>query len=112
MKINKRIYSDAEIKLINEIFDMYIERIYDEDLHELVQQCKEMFLENQTLMQYKKKDLVEIIRMLEHNWAGSIKATELQSRRLENFYNYYKEIGNEELFTKLTSDDVFKNWLG
>lgn len=61
--------------------------------------------QNQTLMQYKKKDLVEIIRMLEHNWAGSIKATELQSRRLENFYNYYKEIGNEELFTKLTSDD-------
>ena len=29
----------------------------------------------------------------------------LQNKRLENFYNYYKEKGNEELFTKLTSEE-------
>ena len=79
--------------------------IYDLEDYYVLEQDGWKLPQNHTLMQYKKKDLVEIIRMLEHNWAGSIKATELQSRRLENFYNYYKEIGNEELFTKLTSDD-------
>lgn len=79
--------------------------IYDLEDYYVLEQDGWKLLQNNTLMQYKKKDLVEIIRMLEHNWAGSIKATELQSRRLENFYKYYKEIGNEDLFTKLTSDD-------
>lgn len=79
--------------------------IYDlEDYYVLEQEGWKLPLNN-TLKKYKKEDLVSIIRMLEHNWAGSIKATTLQSRRLENFYKYYKEIGKEELFTKLTSDD-------
>ena len=55
MKINERIYSDAEIKLIKEIFDMYIERIYDEDLGDLINQCKELFLDNQRLMKENKR---------------------------------------------------------
>ena len=55
MKINERIYSDAEIKLIKEIFDMYIKRIYDEDLEDLINQCKEMFLDNQELMKENKR---------------------------------------------------------
>ena len=79
--------------------------IYDLDDYYVLENEGWELPSNHTLAQYKKVDLVEIIRMLEHNWAESIKATTLQSRRLENFYNYYKEIGNEELFTKLTSDD-------
>ena len=81
--------------------------IYDLDDYYVLENEGWKLPQDQTLISghYKKKDLVEIIRMLEHNWAGSIKTTTLQSRRLENFYNYYKEIGNEDLFTKLTSDD-------
>lgn len=79
--------------------------IYDLDDYYVLEQEGWKLPSNNTLSQMKKTELIEIIRMLEHNWAGSIKATTLQSRRLENFYNYYKEIGNEELFTKLTSDD-------
>lgn len=79
--------------------------IYDLDDYYVLEQNGWKLPSNNTLRKTKKIDLVEIIRMLEHNWAGSIKATELQSRRLENFYNYYKEIGKEEIFTKLTSDD-------
>ena len=79
--------------------------IYDLDDYYVLEDEGWKLSSNNTLSQYKKVDLIKIIRMLEHNWAGSIKATTLQSRRLENFYNYYKEIGNEELFTKLTSDD-------
>ena len=47
MKYCERIYSEAEIKLIKEIFDMYINQLYDDNLEELVLQCKEMFLEHQ-----------------------------------------------------------------
>ena len=79
--------------------------IYDLDDYYVLEQNGWKLPSNNTLSQYKKADLLEIIRMLEHNWAGSIKATELQSRRLENFYNYYKNIGEEELFTKLTSEE-------
>lgn len=79
--------------------------IYDLDDYYVLEQNGWKLLSNNTLASNKKTELIGIIRMLEHNWAGSIKATELQSRRLENFYKYYKEIGNEELFTKLTSDD-------
>lgn len=79
--------------------------IYDLDDYYVLEQNGWKLPSNNTLSQYKKADLLGIIRMLEHNWAGSIKATELQSRRLENFYNYYKNIGEEELFTKLTSEE-------
>lgn len=79
--------------------------LYDLDDFVVLEENGWKSLSSSTLMGYKKDDLVGIIRMLEHNWAGSIKAETLQSRRLENFYNYYKDIGEEELFTKLTSDD-------
>lgn len=55
MKYCERIYSEAEIKLIKEIFDMYINQLYDDNLEELVLQCKEMFLEHQkTLKEIKR----------------------------------------------------------
>lgn len=79
--------------------------IYDLDDYYVLEQNGWGLPTNGTLKRYKKDDLLAIIRMLEHNWAGSIKETELQSRRLENFYNYYKSIGEEELFTKLTSEE-------
>ena len=79
--------------------------LYDLDDFVVLEENGWKSLSSSTLMGYKKDDLVKIIRMLEHNWAGSIKAEILQSRRLENFYNYYKDVGEEDLFTKLTSDD-------
>ena len=84
-------------------------KIYDLADYSVLKEEGWITLSNSTLNNYKKADLIGIIRMLEHNWAGSIKTTTLQSRRLENFYNYYKEIGNEKLFTKLTSDDYLGN---
>ena len=56
MKYTERIYSESEVKLIEEIFDMAIKQIYDEDLEKLVFECKEMFLEHQ-------KSLKEIERL-------------------------------------------------
>ena len=79
--------------------------IYDLDDYYVLEQNGWKLPSNNTLKQYKKIDLLEIIRMLEHNWAGELKANMLQNKRLENFYNYYKEKGNEELFTKLTSEE-------
>lgn len=64
MKYTERIYSDSEIKLINEIFDMYIKQIYDEDLGKFVLECKDMFLDCQRLMKENKK-LNNIINELE-----------------------------------------------
>lgn len=58
MKYCERIYSEAEIKLIKEIFDMYIKQLYDDNLEELILQCKEMFLDHQ-------KSLKEIERLKE-----------------------------------------------
>lgn len=57
MKYTERIYSESEVKLIKEIFDMAVSQIYDEDLKELVIDCKEMFLENQKNLKdnYSKK---------------------------------------------------------
>lgn len=40
---------------------------------------------NATLMQYKKDELIGIIRMLEHNWAGSIKQNILQQKKTRKF---------------------------
>lgn len=61
---------------------------------------------NATLKQYRKDELVDIIRMLEHNWAGSIKQNILQQKRLKNFYNYYQQIGQGELFSKLMNEEI------
>ena len=48
-----------------------------------------------TLRSMSKKDLIEIIRMLEHNWAGEIKACWLQSNRLKF---------TDEIFEKVIKD--------
>ena len=79
--------------------------LYDLDDYIVLEEEGWKSLSTSTLLGYKKDVLIQMIRMLEHNWAGSIKAATLQSRRLENFYNYYKDIGEEDLFTKLTEDD-------
>lgn len=79
--------------------------IYDLDDYYVLEQNGWKLPTNGTLSKYKKVELLEIIRMLEHNWAGELKANMLQNKRLENFYNYYKSIGEEELFTKLTSKE-------
>lgn len=63
MKYSERIYSESEIKLISEIFDMCMKRIYDEDLNDLIIQCKEMFLDNQRLMKENQKSLKETERL-------------------------------------------------
>jgi len=81
--------------------------IYNQDNDYVLQRDGWNSLSDSTLNSYKKADLIDIIRCLEHNWAGSLKAVELQSRRLENFYNYCKDTANQELFTKLTDDDYY-----
>ena len=82
--------------------------VYDLDEYYILEQNGWKLPKNSTLKSYKKDELVGIIRMLEHNWSGEIKANMLQNKRLENFYNYYKSIGNEELFTKLTSEEYLE----
>ena len=79
--------------------------VYDLDDYYILEQNGWKLPKNITLKSYKKDELIGIIRMLEHNWSGEIKANKLQDKRLENFYNYYKSIGNEEIFTKLTSEE-------
>jgi len=75
--------------------------VYDLDDYYVLEQNGWKLPSNNTLKGYKKQQLIEIVRMLEHNWAGEIKANMLQNKRLENFYNYYKEKGQEELFSKI-----------
>lgn len=82
--------------------------IYDLDDYYVLENEGWKLPQDQTLISghYKKKDLVEIIRMLEHNWSGAIKQNMLQNARLENFYNYYKKIGQEEFFSNLMNEEV------
>ncbi len=41
-----------------------------------------------TLKNCKKSDLIDIIRCLEHNWAGEIKANKLYQQRLQHVVSY------------------------
>ena len=43
------------------------------------------------LKKWKKEELIEHIRILEHNWAGEIWGSNLIRKRLENACNYIKE---------------------
>ena len=45
------------------------------------------------LKSYKKDDLIEQIRILEHNWAGAIWGNNLIRKRLENACDYLKQKG-------------------
>lgn len=84
MKYTERIYSDSEIKLINEIFDMCMKRIYDEDLNDLIIQCKDMFLDNQRLMKENKR-LNNIINEFD-KWL-EVNLTNLEKEETSNIYN-------------------------
>lgn len=44
-----------------------------------------------TLKSMSKDDLIDLIRILEYNWAGEIKANWLQSYRLKWLYNAFNE---------------------
>ena len=56
----------------------------------------------------KKDELIDIIRCLEHNWAGAEKSLKLQNKRLENFCNYFKYIGKSELFMEICDKGIDK----
>ena len=81
MKYTERIYSESEIKLIEEIFDMCIKQIYDEDLDKFINDCKEMFLESQKLLKEIER-LNNIINELENILKRDIKACNNKFRRL------------------------------
>ena len=81
MKYMERIYSESEIKLIKEIFDMSIKQIYDEDLKKIIIDCKEMFLEGQ-------KTLKEIERL--NNIINKVIADIEDVRDKNNYYDDYK----------------------
>jgi hypothetical protein len=98
-----------EVKKMSRRIPFKMRNVYDLDDYYVLKQNGWELPSDHTLTQYKKVELIGIIRMLEHNWSGEIKANMLQNKRLENFYNYYKEKGNEELFTKLTSEDYLQN---
>jgi len=79
-------------------------KVFDlDDQFVLDQECWKV-LSNNTLKHYKKEELIGIIRCLEHNWAGEIKTNMLLRKRLENFYNYYKEKGQDKLFNQICDD--------
>lgn len=48
---------------------------------------------DKTLKSYTKNQLIEQIRMLEHNYNGEIWSNELLTKRLENVSNYLKKQG-------------------
>lgn len=79
--------------------------VYDLDDYYILEQNGWKLASNSTMTHYKKEELIGIIRMLEHNWAGELKANMLQTKRLGNFYNYYKNIGKSELFTQIIDGD-------
>lgn len=80
-------------------------KVYDLDDYYILEKNGWKLASDNTIRHYKKEELIGIIRMLEHNWAGEIKANMLQNKRLENFYNYYKQIGKEELFSKIINKE-------
>ena len=46
-----------------------------------------------TYLGYKKNHLIDVIRCLEHNWAGALKGNEVLTQRLEKCYEYFKSQG-------------------
>lgn len=90
-----------EVIIMGKQIPFKMRNVYDLDDYYVLEQNGWKLPSNNTLKGYKKQQLIEIVRMLEHNWAGEIKANMLQNKRLENFYNYYKEKGQEELFSKI-----------
>ncbi len=58
-----------------------------------------------TYKSMKKKDLIDFIRCLEHNWAGELKANELLSERLKKFSDYFDAIEQPDMFRKICMVD-------
>ena len=79
--------------------------VYDLDDYYILEQNGWKLATDNTIRNYKKEELIGIIRMLEHNRAGELKANMLQNKRLENFYDYYKKIGKSELFSQIIDGD-------
>ena len=96
MKYTERIYSESEMKLIKEIFDMTIQQLYDEDLKELIKDCKEMFVNSQELLKEIER-VNNIIRDLE---------VELYAK-----YHEYKDSECEELYAKSQEDKAIYDYI-
>ncbi len=60
---------------------------------------------NSTYKSMKKKDLIDFIRCLEHNWAGELKANELLSERLKKISDYFDAIEQPDMFRKICMVD-------
>ena len=64
-----------------------------------------------TLKSMSKNDLIDLIRILEHNWAGEIKANWLQSYRLQWLFNAFNETIKEiEMYKPKYYDKDLAEW--
>lgn len=52
---------------------------------------------------FTKKELIDFIECLEHNWAMEIKANRVLQIRLGLVYEYLKEAGHPEMFSEIVS---------
>ena len=110
MKYTKRIYSESEVKQILEIFDIFDKQVIDKELKEIINDYKEMFLENQ-------EELKEIERLKENNQAMQ---EEMAStwKKLDEKENIIKEvreyISNTKMFTYGEEKEFFLKdyWYG
>lgn len=75
--------------------------IYDaENKDALATQGYKQYKDN-TLKSMSKDDLIDQIRILEHNWAGEIKSNKLLSYRLKCFLDVLDKNGHPEKFSQI-----------
>ena len=67
--------------------------IYESDDYKILLEYCWKQKSSKTLSSYKKETLIDIIRCLEHNWAGEMKANKVLQARLENVCNHLKDKG-------------------
>ena len=78
-----------------------METIYDaENKDALATQGYKPYKDN-TLKSMSKDDLIDQIRILEHNWAGEIKSNKLLSYRLKCFLDVLDKNGHPEKFSQI-----------
>lgn len=65
--------------------------IYDLDKKEVLKQAGWRIYSDSTLKSMTKDELIDQIKCLQHNWAGAIEASELQSYRLQWLLNAFNE---------------------
>ena len=63
----------------------------DIDIHNYLAKRGQKVYSDSSLKLFTKKQLIDQIRYLEHNYAGEIWGSELIAKRLENACNYIKE---------------------